>query len=244
LTIDFATDLLILERLGSMLLVLKNVRKSFLEPNGRRLDILNIPEFSVSEGEQMVLVGRSGCGKSTLLHVIAGIRTASAGSVLIDGINITKLSEQGRDRLRAAKIGYVFQTFNLLAAFTALENVLLGMTFARGKRSRRRALELLDRVGLSERAHHKPAALSVGEQQRVAVARALANQPRLLLADEPTANIDPANQDRIIDLIRATCEEENIGLVMVTHSMEVAGRFARVDKLEEINQLPIPATAS
>jgi ABC-type lipoprotein export system ATPase subunit len=227
-----------------MLLVLKNVRKSFLEPNGRRLDILNIPEFSVSEGEQMVLVGRSGCGKSTLLHVIAGIRTASAGSVLIDGINITKLSEQGRDRLRAAKIGYVFQTFNLLAAFTALENVLLGMTFARGKRSRRRALELLDRVGLSERAHHKPAALSVGEQQRVAVARALANQPRLLLADEPTANIDPANQDRIIDLIRATCEEENIGLVMVTHSMEVAGRFARVDKLEEINQLPIPATAS
>jgi ABC-type lipoprotein export system ATPase subunit len=227
-----------------MLLVLKNVRKSYLEPNGRRLDILNIPEFSVSEGEQMVLVGRSGCGKSTLLHVIAGIRTANAGSILIDGINIAKLSEQGRDRLRAAKIGYVFQTFNLLAAFTALENVLLGMTFARGKRSRRRALELLDRVGLSDRAHHKPAALSVGEQQRVAVARALANQPRLLLADEPTANIDPANQDKIIDLIRATCEEENIGLIMVTHSVEVAGRFARVDKLEEINQLPIPATAS
>jgi ABC-type lipoprotein export system ATPase subunit len=227
-----------------MLLVLKNVRKSYLEPNGRRLDILNIPEFSVSEGEQMVLVGRSGCGKSTLLHVIAGIRTANAGSILIDGINIAKLSEQGRDRLRAAKIGYVFQTFNLLAAFTALENVLLGMTFARGKRNRRRALELLDRVGLSDRAHHKPAALSVGEQQRVAVARALANQPRLLLADEPTANIDPANQDKIIDLIRATCEEENIGLIMVTHSVEVAGRFARVDKLEEINQLPIPATAS
>src|SRR5690606_19355257 len=111
-----------------MLLVLKNVRKSYLEPNGRQLDILNIPEFSVAEGEQMVLVGRSGCGKSTLLHVIAGIRTANAGSILIDGINIAKLSEQGRDRLRAAKIGYVFQTFNLLAAFTALENVLLGMT--------------------------------------------------------------------------------------------------------------------
>lgn len=223
-----------------MLLVLKNVRKSYLEPNGRQLDILNIPEFSVAEGEQMVLVGRSGCGKSTLLHVIAGIRTANAGSILIDGINIAKLSEQGRDRLRAAKIGYVFQTFNLLAAFTALENVLLGMTFARGKRNRRRALELLDRVGLSERAHHKPSALSVGEQQRVAVARALANKPRLLLADEPTANIDPANQDKIIDLIRATCEEENIGLIMVTHSLEVAGRFARVDRLEEINQLPIP----
>jgi ABC-type lipoprotein export system ATPase subunit len=226
-----------------MLLLLKNVQKSYLEPNGSRLDILNIPEFSVREGEQMVLVGRSGCGKSTLLHVIAGIRTANAGSILIDGINIAKLSEQGRDRLRAAKIGYVFQTFNLLPAFTALENVLLGMTFARGKRSRRRALELLERVGLAERAHHKPGALSVGEQQRVAVARALANQPRLLLADEPTANIDPANQDKIIDLIRATCDEEKIALIMVTHSMEVAGRFSRVDKLEEINRLPAPAAS-
>jgi ABC-type lipoprotein export system ATPase subunit len=188
----------------------------------------------------MVLVGRSGCGKSTLLHVIAGIRTANAGSILIDGINIARLSEQGRDRLRAAKIGYVFQTFNLLPAFTALENVLLGMTFARGKRSRRRALELLDRVGLAERAHHKPGALSVGEQQRVAVARALANQPRLLLADEPTANVDPANQDKILELIRATCDEEKDRLIMVTHSLEVAGRFNRVDKLEEINHCRSP----
>jgi ABC-type lipoprotein export system ATPase subunit len=228
------------EKHDAMLLALKNVRKSYIEPSGSQLDILNIPEFSVNEGEQMVLVGRSGCGKTTLLHVIAGIRTANAGSIHIDGINIARLSEQGRDRLRAAKIGYVFQTFNLLAAFTALENVLLGMTFARGKRNRRRALELLDRVGLADRAQHKPAALSVGEQQRVAVARALANRPRLLLADEPTANIDPANQDKIIELIRATCEEENIGLIMVTHSVEVAGQFARVDKLEEINRLPIP----
>lgn len=224
-----------------MLLVLKNVQKSYLEPGGRRLDILNIPEFTLGEAEQMVLVGRSGCGKSTLLHVIAGIRTANAGSILIDGINIARLSEQGRDRLRAAKIGYVFQTFNLLAAFTALENVLLGMTFARGKRNGRRALELLDRVGLADRAQHKPSALSVGEQQRVAVARALANQPRLLLADEPTANVDPSNQDKIIELIRATCDEEKIGLIMVTHSMEVAAQFSRVDRLEEINQLPILA---
>jgi putative ABC transport system ATP-binding protein len=147
------------------------------------------------------------------------------------------LSEAGRDRFRAERLGYVFQTFNLLPAFTAYENVLLGMTFARGKRDVDRARQLLDRVGLSHRASHKPRQLSVGEQQRVAVARALANRPRLLLADEPTANVDPANQQRIIDLIRETCSEEKVALVMVTHSSDVAGQFARVVRLEDINRI-------
>jgi putative ABC transport system ATP-binding protein len=185
----------------------------------------------------MVLVGRSGCGKTTLLHVIAGISRADSGSIHLDGVNVTGLSEAGRDRYRAAKLGYVFQTFNLLPAFTALENVLLGMTFARGRRDLGRAKMLIDRVGLSHRLLHKPAQLSVGEQQRVAVARALANRPRLLLADEPTANVDPGNQQKIIDLIREPCGEEKIALLMVTHSAEVAGQFSRVDRLEEINRL-------
>jgi len=220
-----------------MLLELVELRKSYVEPDGKRLPILDIDRFTVDGGEQMVLVGRSGCGKTTLLHVIAGIRTADSGQVAFDGVDITRLSEQGRDRFRAANIGYVFQTFNLLAPFTALENVLLGMTFARGRKNTKRAWTLLERVGLTHRAHHKPQALSVGEQQRVAVARALANRPRLLLADEPTANVDPMNQDRIIDLIRETCGEEKIALMMVTHSTEVAGRFARVERLEEINQV-------
>jgi len=220
-----------------MLLELVELRKSYIEPDGKRLPILDIDRFAVDVGEQMVLVGRSGCGKTTLLHVIAGIRTADSGRVAFDGVDITKLSEQGRDRFRAANIGYVFQTFNLLAPFTALENVLLGMTFARGRKNTKRAWMLLERVGLTHRAHHKPHALSVGEQQRVAVARALANRPRLLLADEPTANVDPMNQDRIIDLIRETCAEEKIALMMVTHSTEVAGRFGRVERLEEINQV-------
>lgn len=218
------------------MLSIQSLKKSFREPDGARLPILDIPQFTVAAGEQMVLVGRSGCGKTTLLHCIAGITTPDAGRIELDHVETTRLSEGARDRFRAAKLGYVFQTFNLLAGFSAYENVLLGMTFARGRKDTQRAKQLLDRVGLTKRMTHKPSALSVGEQQRVAVARALANRPRLLLADEPTANVDPANQDKIVALIRDTCQEENIALILVTHSMEVAGQFKRVDRLEEINK--------
>ena len=217
------------------MLQLRNVTKSYAEPGGGRLRILDIPRFEVGGGEQVVIVGRSGCGKTTLLHTIAGITRADAGEVVIDGIDIATLSEAGVDKVRAAKIGYVFQTFNLLAGFTAVENVLLGMTFGRSRRGAHRARHLLDRVGLAHRMTHKPMALSVGEQQRVAVARALANKPSLLLADEPTANIDARNQQKIVDLLRDTCREEGVSLVMVTHSLEVAGQFERIDRLEEIN---------
>ena len=219
------------------MLLLENIKKSYVEANGHPLPILDIPRFAIDRGEQVVLVGRSGCGKTTLLHVIAGISRADSGTIQVDGIELGKLSEVGRDRVRAERIGYVFQTFNLLPGFSAYENVLLGMTFARGKKDSQRAHHLLDRVGLSHRATHKPKQLSVGEQQRVAVARALANRPRLLLADEPTANVDPANQQKIIDLVRETCREEEVALVMVTHSVEVAGQFTRVDRLEEINRV-------
>jgi putative ABC transport system ATP-binding protein len=219
------------------MLLLKDVKKSYQEANGHLLPILDISRFELEAGEQMVLLGPSGCGKTTLLHVIAGISSADAGEIVLDGIRLLRLSEAGRDRLRAAKMGYVFQTFNLLPAFTALENVLLGMTFARGKRDSHRARHLLERVGLSHREQHKPSTMSVGEQQRVAVARALANRPSLLLADEPTANVDPANQQRIIDLIRETCREENIALLMVTHAMEVAAQFSRVERLADLNQV-------
>jgi ABC-type lipoprotein export system ATPase subunit len=217
------------------MLQLKNVKKSYTEPDGGQLPILDIPLFEVKNAEQMALVGKSGCGKTTLLHTIAGITRADCGEIKIDGIDIANLSEAGVDKVRADKIGYVFQTFNLLSGFTALENVLLGMTFARNRKDPSRAHHLLDRVGLSHRATHKPTALSVGEQQRVAVARALANRPSILLADEPTANIDPRNQQKIVDLIRDTCREENVSLIIVTHSIDVAGQFERVDKLEEIN---------
>ena len=223
------------------MLQISDLRKSFREPDGSPLPILDIKEFHVGPSEQVVLMGRSGSGKTTLLHVIAGIARPDAGVVRIDGTDITRLSEAGRDRFRADKIGYVFQTFNLLPGFTALENVLLGMTFAGGRTDPARARDLLDRVGLKHRLTHRPPMLSVGEQQRVAVARALANQPKLLLADEPTANVDSGHQHQIIDLIRQTCHEENVALVLVTHSPEVAAQFERVDHLEQINQV---ATAS
>ncbi len=217
------------------MLVLKDVKKSFRQPDGTALPVLDIPEFRVAAGEQMVLVGQSGCGKTTLLHVIAGISRPDAGKVRIDEWDITLMPESERDRFRAERIGYVFQTFNLLAGFTALENVMLSMRFARGRMDKHRARTLLDRVGLSHRVTHRPAQLSVGEQQRVAVARALANKPQVLLADEPTANVDAGHQQQILDLIRETCQEEDVALVIVTHSNEVAKQFPRMDRLEEFN---------
>ena len=219
------------------MLDLKEVKKSFKQPNGETVQILNVPKYSVEAGEQAVLIGPSGGGKTTLLHIIAGITKADAGSVSIGGRNITRMSEAGRDKIRAARIGYVFQTFNLLPAFSALENVVLGMTFGRGKRDSKWARELIERVGLSHRMHSKPTTMSVGEQQRVAVARALANRPKLLLADEPTANVDPKNQDQIVQLIKQCCEEQNIAMVMVTHAMDVAKQFSRVDELKSINTM-------
>jgi ABC-type lipoprotein export system ATPase subunit len=218
------------------MLAVRELRKSFIEPDGGKLPILDVREFHVGAGEQVVLMGRSGSGKTTLLHTIAGISRPDSGSVKIDGIELTMLPEAGRDRFRADKIGYVFQTFNLLAAFSALENVLLGMSFATGRVDEIRARHLLERVGLSQRLSHKPAMLSVGEQQRVAVARALANKPKLLLADEPTANVDSGHQQQIVDLVRSTCREENVALVLVTHTPEVAQQFERVVQLHDINR--------
>lgn len=225
------------------MVLLENVKKSYVEANGATLEVLNIPTFAVAAGEQIALVGRSGCGKTTLLHVISGISQPDSGKVQIDGLDITRLSEAGRDRFRAEKIGYVFQTFNLLPGFTALENVMLGMVFASGKADRARAAKLLDRVGLGKRAAHRPNEMSVGEQQRVAVARSLANRPKLLLADEPTANVDPGNQQDVIDLIRQSCREENVSLLVVTHATEVASQFERVDRLEDVNRIG-PALAN
>lgn len=226
------------------MLYLKDIKKTFVQPDGSPLPVLDIPEFRVAAGEQIGMVGRSGCGKTTLLHVIAGISRPDSGKVRIDDWDITLMPEAERDRFRAERIGYVFQTFNLLAAFTALENVLLSMRFARGRPDKNRARQLLTRVGLSHRMTHRPEQLSVGEQQRVAVALALANKPHLLLADEPTANVDAGHQQQILDLIRDTCREENVALIIVTHSDDVASQFTRVDHLEKINRVTPGVIAS
>lgn len=221
------------------MLLLRGVKKSFVEPDGTPLPILNVPEYRLAAGEQAVLMGHSGSGKTTLLHIIAGIARPDEGTVEIDGRDIAKLGEAARDRFRALRLGYVFQTFNLLAGFSALENVGLGMAFAGRHADWDRARRLLERVGLSHRLEHKPRMLSVGEQQRVAVARALANRPKLVLADEPTANVDTRHQQQIVDLLRETCREENVALLLVTHEPDVATQFSRVDNLEQINQAAV-----
>ncbi|MFN9717493.1 MAG: ABC transporter ATP-binding protein [Planctomycetota bacterium] len=219
-----------------MSLLLEHIRKSYIEPGGRKLPVLGIERYELTRGEQAALVGSSGGGKTTLLNIISGILVPDAGKVTIDGRDIAQMPEVVRDRYRASRIGIVFQTFNLLPAFTALENVLLGMSFSGRGVDRTFARTLLERVGLGHRMSHSPSRLSVGEQQRVAVARALANKPVLLLADEPTANVDPSNQQLILDLIRDTCRDHNVSLLMVTHSMDVAGAFQRVDRLTDFNR--------
>jgi putative ABC transport system ATP-binding protein len=221
---------------AKMSLELRDVKKSYREPGGGQLPVLNIASFKLAPGEQTVLVGSSGGGKTTLLNIIAGITSADSGEVKIDGVDVSRLPEAARDRFRADRIGYVFQTFNLLPAFTALENVLLGMSFGGKRADRSRAIELLTQVGLKHRLHHRPAQMSVGEQQRTSVARALVNTPRLLLADEPTANVDSANQQTILDLLRQSCRERNVSLLLVTHAPEVASQFDRVEKLSDFNR--------
>ena len=222
---------------GSPVVVeLQNVKKSFVMPGGDPLLILDIPSFHIDAGELVALEGQSGSGKSTLLNVISGISRPDSGHVLISGLDIVKLAESQRDRLRADRVGLIFQQFNLLPGFTALENVLVAMSFGSAGADKVRAESLLESVGLADRLHHKPAALSIGQQQRVAVARALANRPRILLADEPTASIDPAHQQQVIDLLQTTCQDENVALLVVTHSPEIAKQFPIRYRLENFNR--------
>jgi putative ABC transport system ATP-binding protein len=182
-----------------------------------RVVALRVADLRVGRGEHVAFVGPSGCGKTTLLHVISGLLAPDRGEVRVNGEDLFALGEAARDRFRARHIGYVHQTFNLLAPFTALENVALGVYFARGRADLARARELLERVGLSDRLDHRPAELSVGQQQRVAVARALVNQPQLLLADEPTGNQDPATGRQTIELMLSLAREIEATVLLVTH---------------------------
>jgi len=217
------------------LLEVAGLKKSFSAPDGSVLSIIDVSAFSLGEKTQIGIRGRSGVGKTTFLHLLAGILKPDAGAVRIDGVEVSCLPEAERDRCRANKIGYIFQTFNLLPAFTALENVLLGMAFGPGA-DHKHAETLLRRVGLGERLHYRPRQLSTGQQQRVAVARALANRPRLVLADEPTGNLDAAHAQEAIDLIRETCRESNAALLLVSHDREVLQRFDQVVEFDAINR--------
>lgn len=216
------------------LLTISGLRKSFPSPDGQLRIVIDIPEFIASAGEQIAVRGESGSGKTTFLHLIAGILTADRGSIRIGAQDMARMDEASRDRLRARTIGYVFQTFNLLQGFTCLENVLLGMSFGQGA-DRQRALSVLDRVGLRHRLHHYPRQLSTGQQQRVAVARAIAGRPKLILADEPTGNLDRKNAREVLNLIRETSRETGAALLLVSHDSEVLSSFEGVREFAELN---------
>jgi len=216
-------------------LELRDLHKSYREADGNALDVIDVKRFDLAAGEQAALVGASGSGKSTLLNLVAGIVLPDEGEILVNGTDITRLDEAERDRFRAGNIGYVFQSFNLLQGFTALENVLLGQMFAEGKQDSSRATALLETVGLGKRLHHKPRALSVGEQQRVAIARALVNAPPLVLADEPTGSLDAKNGAIVLELLQRICAENKHSLLLVTHDLQVQQQFKKVVRLEDLS---------
>ena len=211
------------------------LKKAFIAPDGARTPILDIERFAMDEGAQVALHGASGSGKTTFLNLIAGVLKADEGRIVVAGREVTALREAGRDRVRAECIGYVFQTFNLLQGYTALENVMLGMMFGAGV-DRPRAEALLERVGLADRMAYKPRQLSVGQQQRVAVARALANRPKLVLADEPTGNLDARRAADALDLVREVCLEYAAALLLVSHDTDVLERFETRHELADLNR--------
>jgi putative ABC transport system ATP-binding protein len=217
------------------MLAVTDLKKSFVAPDGERVDIVNVAQFALAAGEQMALRGESGSGKTTFLNMIAGILAADSGRVAIDGADMTALSEAKRDRLRAEKLGYIFQTFNLLQGYTVIENVVLGMSFGPRGADKVHAREVLERMGLGHRLDHFPRQLSTGQQQRVAVARALANRPKLVLADEPTGNLDRKHSGEALKLIREVCRENGAALLLVSHDELVLGQFEKRQDFGEIN---------
>jgi len=191
---------------------------------GRPLTILHPTDLAIARGDTVAVVGPSGSGKSTLLGLIAGLDAPTSGRIVIDGTDIGGLSEDGLARLRGQKIGFVFQFFHLIGSLTALENVQVPLELAGTREAAARARELLAEMGLADRGHHYPSQLSGGEQQRVAVARALANDPLLLLADEPTGNLDSTTGEHIMDLLFEVNRSRGTTLVLVTHDRDIAAR--------------------
>lgn len=220
--------------------------KQYRSPDGQRVTALQLDTLRLERGEQAALAGPSGSGKTTLLHLIAGILVPTAGSIRLNGERVDQLGEKARDIWRARNVGYVFQNLNLLPNLNALENVQAAMAFARmvpAREARRRAAELLEAVGLAERLRNRPQQLSIGEQQRVAVARALANQPRLILADEPTASLDRENGGNVLEMLRQLCRERESILILATHDHEVMDYFPRRIELKRITEVHAGVTA-
>jgi putative ABC transport system ATP-binding protein len=214
--------------MNNIIIETKNLSKVFTI-GGQDVKALDGVDLKVAGGEFISIIGPSGSGKTTLLNLIGLLEQPSAGSVSFRGQDVAKLKENDRDDLRLKQMGFIFQTFNLMATFTALENVTFPMEMTRVPEKERldRAKTLLDRLGLGGRMHHKPKELSAGESQRVAIARALANEPILLLADEPTGNLDSNTTREITELLRQLNQEYGIAIILVTHDNQVAGAASR-----------------
>jgi len=214
---------------------LRSVQKSYHQGE-RSVLACAVDALDIATGEQVALVGRSGSGKTTLLHILAGILRPDQGSVEVAGQRLDQLSEAARDRHRGRHIGMVYQTFNLLQPFTALENVLVGALFGRGAgaEAKARAATLLAQVGLGDRMHHRPNQLSVGQVQRVAICRALINDPALILMDEPLGNQDRTTGTQVLEMLLELARQDNKTVVMVTHDPEAATRMQRTVDLMEL----------
>jgi putative ABC transport system ATP-binding protein len=215
---------------------------------GREITVLRDITFELEPGGFLAVTGPSGSGKSTLLGLLAGLDRPARGRVVLDGHDLSALSEDERAELRAEKVGFVFQSFHLIPTLTARENIQVPLELrGEDEQARGRAAELLTRVGLGDRGHHYPAQLSGGEQQRVAVARAFAHRPRILFADEPTGNLDAANGANVIALLGEMNRELETTLVLVTHDPELADRAHRVLRLRDgavVSDSPTPETAA
>jgi lipoprotein-releasing system ATP-binding protein len=224
----------------SALLEARALRKSYLGGDGRPIDVLQACDLSVSRGEFVAVTGASGTGKSTLLHLLGALDRANAGTVALDGVDYASCTAEALASLRNRKIGFVFQFHHLLRDFSALENVMLPQLIAgvSPEGAARRAEELLAAVGLAARTTHRPGKLSGGEQQRVAVARALANAPALLLADEPSGNLDAGNAEHLHGLFAELSRRYEAAVVVVTHNRSLAERADRVLSLEEGRLVP------
>ena len=209
----------------------ENLTKRVSSPEGS-LTIVHDVSFDIASGESVAIVGASGAGKSTLLALLAGLDLPSSGRVLLEGQDLARLDEDGRARLRAQRVGFVFQSFHLIPALTALENVMLPLELSGNSEARRAALDSLDRVGLRARTGHYPRQLSGGEQQRVALARAFVTQPAVLFADEPTGNLDTVTGGRVGELLFELNASSHTTLVLVTHDSGLSARCARTIRME------------
>jgi putative ABC transport system ATP-binding protein len=218
---------------------LQGITKAFPLGDGSDLEVINIPALELPAGSYTVLSGPSGSGKTTLLNLMAGITAPTDGKVWLDGTDIFSLPEARRDRYRADHIGYVFQTFNLLSPFTAIENVLLAMMFTPKlpkREQRQHAAGILSKLGLKERLSHRPHQLSRGEQQRVAIARALVNDPAIILADEPCASLDPNTAGVVLTEFLSICREERKTVLVVSHDERALQGADRVLDMTQINR--------